>query len=99
MTRATIRMRTATEGRVEVRGHAGDERICAAISTALCAALNVLGDAAENVVYESGDVEFDVRMTDGIQMGAMEMLAETFFSLSEKFPGDVGVTAEGPDGL
>lgn len=99
MTQVTIRMQSAADGRVEVRGHAGDERICAAISTALCAALNVLGDAAENVVYESGDVEFDVHMTDGVQMGALETLAETFFLLSEKFPGVVGVTAEGPDGL
>ena len=96
MTQVTVRMQDALHGRVEIRGHAGDERICAAISTLTGAALNALGDAAENVVYESGDVEFDVRMTDGRQMGALETLLTGLEMLSENFSERVGVTVDAP---
>lgn len=99
MTQVTVRMQDALHGRVEIRGHAGDERICAAISTLAGAALNAMRDAAQNVVYESGDVEFDVKFTDGMQMGAFEVLMEAFSMLSENFPERVGVTVERPGPL
>ena len=97
MTRATICMRTPVEGRVEIKGHAGNALICAAISTLAGAALNVLGEAAENVVYESGDVRFDVRLTDGIQMGALDVLIEGLSMLEERFSDRVGVTLIRPE--
>lgn len=96
MTQVTVRMQDALHGRVEIRGHAGDERICAAISTLTGAALNAMRDAAQNVVYESGNVEFDVVMTDGMQMGALETLLTGLGMLSENFPDWVGVTVEEP---
>ena len=96
MTQVTVRMRDELCGRVEIRGHAGDERICAAISTLTWAALNAMGDGAQHVVYESGDVEFDVRLTDGRQMGALETLLTGLQMLSENFPEGVGVTVETP---
>lgn len=94
MTQVRVEMRDALNGRVSIRGHAGDERICAAISTLTGAALNALGDAAGNVVYESGKVEFDVHMTDGRQMGALETLLTGLEMLSENFSERVGVTVE-----
>ena len=99
MTRATIAMETTHSGRVEITGHAGDPLVCAGISTLVCAALNALGDAARNVVYESGDVRFDVELTDGVQMGALETLIGGLEIMEDKFPGRVGVTLSGPDDL
>lgn len=99
MTQVTVRMQDALRGRVEIKGHAGDERICAAISTLTGAVLNALRDAAQNVVYESGNVEFDVKFSDGLQMGAFEVLMEAFSMLSESFPERVGVTMEGTQAL
>lgn len=99
MTQVTVRMQDALRGRVEIKGHAGDERICAAISTLTGAVLNVLRDAAQNVIYESGNVEFDVKFSDGLQMGAFEVLMEAFSMLSESFPERVGVTMEGAQAL
>ena len=96
MTRAVIEMRTTHQGRVTIRGHAGDPLVCAGISTLLGAALNVLGDALEDVTYESGDVAFDVNVTDGVQMGALNTLVEGLEMIEEKFPGRVGVTINGP---
>lgn len=92
MTQIRIEMRDALHGQVELRGHAGDARICAAISTVAGAALNTLGEAAKDVVYESGDVRFRLEMQDGLQMGAMEMMVEAFEMLAENFPECVGVT-------
>ena len=94
MTQVMVAMRDALNGRVSICGHAGDERICAAISTLTGAVLNVLRDAAQNVIYESGNVEFDVKFSDGLQMGAFEVLMEAFSMLSESFPEMVGVTVE-----
>ena len=94
MTQVRVAMRDALNGRVSIRGHAGDERICAAISTLTGAALNALGDAAGNVVYESGRVEFDLNMTDGRQMGAFNTLLTGLEMLSENFSERVGVTVE-----
>ena len=99
MTQIAITGSDGAHWRVEAKGHAGDERICAAISTACGAALNVLGDAAQNIRYESGDVEFDVHLTEDAQVGALEMLAETFFMLADKFPAYVGVTFLEPTAL
>ena len=99
MTQVRVAMRDALNGRVSIRGHAGDERICAAISTLTGAVLNALRDAAQNVVYESGNVEFDVKFSDGLQMGAFEVLMEAFSMLSESFPERVGVTMEGTQAL
>lgn len=99
MTDVHIRMNTVTEGHVSLTGHAGDDRICAAVSTLIGSVLNVLGDAAEDVVYESGRVEFDVSFTDGLQMGAFNVLVEAIEMLSENFPDRVGVTVERPDAL
>lgn len=99
MTKAVIDMRTTHEGRVEIRGHAGDALVCAGISTLTGAVLNAMGDAARNVVYESGDVSFDVRMEDGMQMGALETLINGLMMLEEKFPRGVGVTLKGPPDL
>ena len=99
MTKATIRMDTVTEGHVLIEGHAKDERICAAISTVAGATLNALGNAAELAAYESGRGEFRVRFTDGLQMGAFDVLVEALEMLSEKFPEEVGVTINGPDDL
>ena len=92
MTQVQITMSTATEGHVSIKGHAGNSLVCAAISTLTGATLNTLGDAAQNVVYESGHVEFDVQFTDGLQMGAFNVLTEAFEMLSESFPEGVGVT-------
>lgn len=96
MTQVTVRMRDALNGRMEIRGHAGDDKICAAISTLTGAALNAMGEAAQNVVYESGDVEFDLHITDGMQIGALDVLVTGLGMLSENFPERVGVTVERP---
>lgn len=92
MTQIRIEMRDALHGQVELSGHAGDDRICAAVSTVVGAALNTLGDAAKDVVYESGNVRFRLEMQDGLQMGAMDMMVEAFEMLAENFPECVGVT-------
>ena len=92
MTQVTIRMRTATEGHVDIVGHAGDSLICAAVSTLTAAVLNTIGEAAQNVIYEPGNVQFDVRFTDGLQMGAFNVLVEAFEMLAESFSEGVGVT-------
>lgn len=99
MTQVHIRMDTATDGHVSIRGHAGDQLVCAAISTLAGSVLNVMGESAENVVYESGHVEFDVHFTDGIQMGAFNVLVEAIEMLAESFSDKVGVTLEKPDAV
>lgn len=96
MTQVHIRMDTAADGHILIDGHAGDDLVCAAISTLAGAVLNALGDSAQQVAYESGHVEFDVHMTDGLQMGALNVLVEAFEMLSESFPHRVGVTLEKP---
>ena len=94
MTQVHIRMETPTDGHESIKGHAGNDLICAAISTLTGATLNALGDAAGNVVYESGNVEFDVHFTDSLQMGAFNVLVEALEMLSESFSQGVGVTLE-----
>lgn len=96
MTQVTIRMRDALNGRVEIKGHC-ETRICAAVSTLTGAVLNVLQSAAHNVVYESGDVSFDVHMTDAVQLGAFEVLCTAFDMISSEFSAEVGVTVVTPD--
>lgn len=96
MTQVTIRMRDALNGRMEIRGHC-ETRICAAVSTLTGAVLNVLQSAAQNVVYESGNVSFDVHMTDAVQLGAFEVLCTAFDMISSAFSSEVGVTVVMPD--
>ncbi len=96
MVQATIRMYSATDGHVEIKGHAGDALVCASVSTMVGSTLNVMSGAVANVVYDSGDVEFDVHFTDSIQMGAFEVLVEALEMLAESFCGRVGVTLEKP---
>ncbi len=96
MTQVTIAMRTPLEGRVEIKGHS-QPLVCAAISTLTGAVLNVLEDAAQNVIYESGNVCFDARMTDSVQMGAFEVLCTAFEMISSAFPAEMGVTMVTPD--
>ena len=99
MTQVTVTMQTTHSGHIEITGHAGDPLVCAGISTLVCAALNAMGDAAQNVVYESGDVRFDAEITDGVQMGALETLIGGLEIMGDKFPGRVGVTLNCPDDL
>ena len=97
MVNAVIRMRDALNGYVRINGHAKDARICAAVSALTGAAMNVMGDAVMRARYESGDVDFDVMITNGQQMGALDTLAEGLEMLAEKFPQEVGVTIETDD--
>ena len=96
MTTVDIRMRTALEGRVEIKGHC-QPLVCAAVSTLVGAVLNVLQSAARNVRYESGDVVFDVQMVDAVQVGAFEVLCTAFEMLSSAFSSDLGVTMVMPE--
>ena len=98
MTTVVVDMRTATQGHVAVNEHAGDDLVCAAISMLTISTLNALGDAAKNVVVEGGHVEFDVEMTDSLQMGAFNVLCEGFEMISE-ISDRVGVTFRTPADL
>lgn len=95
MTQVTVRM-TSRDVHVRMLGHAGDDLVCAGISTVVGAMLNVLGDDAEKVVYEPGHVEFSSHRPRRESMGAIRVLIEAMMMLSEKFPGRVGVTLEKP---
>lgn len=93
MTQVTVRM-TSKDVYVQMLGHAGDDLVCAGISTVCGAMLNVLGDDAEHVVYEPGHVEFSAHRPRRESMGAIRVLIEAMMMLSEKFPERVGVTLE-----
>lgn len=95
MTQVTVRM-TGKDVWVKMLGHAGDDLVCAGISTVCGAMLNVLGDDAEHVTYEPGHVEFSSHRPRRESMGAIQVLVEAMMMLSEKFPDRVGVTLEKP---
>lgn len=81
--------------RCELLGHAGDERICAAISTLCCAVLNALGTRAREAVYEPGEVRFSVRRPSSAQRACLTMFALGLRALAENFPDDADVTLIG----
>ena len=95
MTQVTIRL-TSKDVYVKMLGHAGDDLVCAGISTTCGAMLNVLGDDAEHVIYEPGHVEFSSHRPSRESMGAIRVLIEALMMLSENFPERVGVTLEKP---
>lgn len=86
---------TLTEqgARVEMSGHAGDERVCMAISTLCCAAMNMLSDSMVGTArYNPGDVYFAVHKPRREDKACLYMLAIGLSELTENFPADLDVT-------
>ena len=86
---------TLTEqgARVEMSGHAGDERVCMAISTLCCAAMNMLNERmAGSSRYNPGDVYFAVCKPRREDRACLHMLAIGLCELMENFPEDLDVT-------
>lgn len=89
---------TLTEqgARVEMTGHADDERVCMAISTLCCAAMNMLSDSMTGMArYNPGDVYFAVHKPRREDRACLYMLAIGLSELVENFPGDLDVTLRG----
>lgn len=86
---------TLTEqgARVEMSGHAGDERVCMAISTLCCAAMNMLDERmVGSSRYNPGDVYFAVCKPRREDRACLHMLAIGLCELMENFPEDLDVT-------
>ena len=84
---------TAQGARVERSGHAGDERVCMAISTLCCAAMNMLDERiAGSSRYNPGDVYFAVCKPRREDRACLHMLAIGLCELMENFPADLDVT-------
>lgn len=86
---------TLTEqgARVEMSGHAGDERVCMAISTLCCAAMNMLDERMVGIRrYNPGDVYFEVYKPRREDLACLHMLAIGLRELAENFPCDLDVT-------
>ena len=86
---------TLTEqgARVEMSGHAGDERVCMAISTLCCATMNMLDERmAGSSRYNPGDVYFSVCKPRREDRACLHMLAIGLCELMENFPEDLDVT-------
>ena len=79
--------------RVEMSGHAGDERVCMAISTLCCAAMNMLDERiAGSSRYNPGNVYFAVCKPRREDRACLHMLAIGLCELMENFPADLDVT-------
>lgn len=91
MTQAVLSM-TDQGALVELTGHARDERVCAAISTLCCAAMNSLDGLADGARYEPGNVYFAVHRPHREDIACLRMLAVGLSGLAENFPEDVDVT-------
>ena len=86
---------TLTEqgARVEMSGHADDERVCMAISTLCCAAMNMLDERMSGSRrYNPGDVYFAVCKPRREDKACLYMLAIGLSELMENFPADLDVT-------
>ena len=84
---------TDQSARVEMIGHAGDERVCMAISTLCCAAMNMLDERiAGSSRYNPGDVYFAVCKPRREDRACLHMLAIGLCELMENFPADLDVT-------